>query len=123
MFARYVLDFRPHPVHSVRTMHCDQPFRYLRSGEMIWSQPYRLPTCSGLNETCSAGGSVSESYLLIFPVDLGPYDVVRCRLQSAILYNLLLSFVDDAVMAHPLDAIPEQHIGGDLLDRDESDVC
>ena len=65
---------------------------------MISTQPKRLPTMSGADEMCAAGGGESELYRPRFPFDLGPYDVVGCCGETFIGEYLLLSSVDKALV-------------------------
>ena len=90
------------------------------SALIIFTQPYRFPTISGLYEMCAAGGE-SKLYRLRFPLD--PYEVVWGRSKSFIIYYLTFSFIYDTFMGYPILPIPQPMVGSYSLNRNQSFIC
>ena len=80
---------------------------------MMTTQLYCLPTISGLNEMCAAGGGESKRYQLRLP--FCPYEVICCCGESFISDNLPFSPVYRAVMRNPFFPVPDFHILGHFL--------
>lgn len=89
---------------------------------MIFTHPYWSPTRSGANEMCFAGGGVVESYRPRFPLERGPYFVVRGRGESTIVHHVFLSFVDDTIVPHKLYPIPDFVCNANVFDWHETSI-
>lgn len=80
---------------------------------MIFTQPYCVPTISGLNEMCTAGGGDSKLYRLRLPFD--PDEMVWCGCESFIRDYFLFSAICESFMCYPAFAIPDFHFGRHVL--------
>ena len=69
------------------------------SGLMIFTQPYRVPTISGLYEMCAAGGGDSKLYRERLPLD--PDVMVWGCCETFITNGFSFSLVDESFMLNP----------------------
>ncbi len=78
------------------------------------THPYRLPTISGLYETCAAGGGSSKLYRPRFP--FSPDEVVGGCRKSFVSHHLPDPSEYHAVVPHPCLTVPQEIILVDLFD-------
>ena len=77
-----------------------QFFHFIRTASLADStQPYRVPSISGVYEMCTAGGDDSKLYRLRLP--LNPDVMVWGCCESFIGNDFSFSLVDESFMSNP----------------------
>ncbi len=87
---------------------------------MIVTQPYCLPTISGLYEMCSAGGGESKLYRPLLPFN--PDEVVWCGCESFIGDDLSFSAINHTIVAYPVFSVPDFHFCRYVLYRHKPNI-